>query len=616
MRAMTSVLLRLVGTIVFSVGVIFAAGVATGRGRPMCRQGAADLTHCDIWVRWLWDLGVRDLRILAPNLMLCIGVACVGLLMLAIGGSLTVQKLSASTSHGSARYASTAELRRFGYSEAACAWWIRLQVAMKLRSGYPHVNGVVLGQEDTAKLSMYLGPRGGPAFTVVKPAPLIIVREHHVAVEGPPGSGKDVSIAIPSLWYDYGRSVVVLDPKGDQHEATSGTRSAFSIVKKFAPTEPNSDHFNPLCVVPVGTPGEVTEAEQIANALLGVMKDEKDPSTFYSKSAQPLLTAAIVYALNHPKRGNGCSARGCNCPGFSPSLPGAFDILGSGGNQKDTIARISSGLPKSAEYLRKMLETMLEDKKVIPSMFTTCMNALDFCRYPAVRDALSGSDFVPSDLFSRDVPYSLYLVVPFKYADALRPLMRLMLNVLVSSHVAKRKFDTCYYLNEFPSIGAVPAIPRAAAEIRAYGVQFVLFWQSEGQVFATYGKDAGQTILDTCRARVLLGVSGRLAAENATALFGKTTIVKARETEAVSTKSFLERTNTKTRGEGEQARELMTPDEVRTLTPEKAMIFLPYVHPYLATRCVHYSQPRFKKALAIPPVKPYRAQPKESVHVC
>ena len=540
------------------------------------------------WANWAVAHGFRSDWILYPPFKVVVGCAACSVFAMLAGSSLSSQlgkPLEESTSHGSARFASTEELRRYGYSEALGSKWSLFLIWLRLRA-FPHINGVVLGQENTAQLEMYLGDRGGPAFRVKRSAPLIIVREHHVGVEGPPGSGKDVSIALPALWYDYNRSVVVLDPKGDQFATTSGARSALSVVKKFCPTEPDSARFNPLCVVPVGTPSEVTEVEQISNALLGVMKDEKDPSTFYSKSAQPLLSAAILYALH-------------NAPKGEKSLATAFDLLGGGGDPKEKVERISSGLPKSAKYLRDMLKTMKDDKKTIQSMFTTCLNALDFCKDPMVRHATSGSDFVPSDLFARDVPLSLYLVIPFKHADALRPLMRLILNVLIGSHTEKRKRDTCYYLNEFPSIGKVPAIVRAAAEIRAYGVQFALFWQSEGQLIDAY-KESSQTILDICRARVLLGVSGRMASENASALAGKTTIVRARETEAVSQKSFLDSTRTRTYGQGEQARELLSPDEVRTLSPDKALVILPYLHPYLATRCVSYAQPRFKRARSVP----------------
>lgn len=578
-----SFLLRMLGTLAFFAGSFGLFGATVGK---------------DVWTNTLWSRGVRAAWALEPIPLACVVLLVAAAVMMTVGAILDRKPPTKSESHGSARFATTEELRTFGYTEAAVGAWFRLLVSLGYRS-YPHIRGVVVGQENSAELEMFLGPRGSPAFRVKKSAPLIVVREHHVAVEGPPGSGKDVSIALPSLWYDHGRSVVVLDPKGNQYEKTAGARSAFSHVIRFAPTEKGSDKINPLCVIPVGTDAEVTEAEQISNALLGVMKDEKDPSTFYSKSAQPLLTAAILYALNKNT-------------GKDRSLPGAFDVLGRKGLAKDIVHTIAAGLPKSARYLADMLGTMAKDNKTLQSMFTTAMNALDFCRYPAVREALSGSDFVPSDLFTHQRPCSLYLVVPFKYADALKPLMRLMLNILVSSHVAKRNHDTCYYLNEFPSIGAVPAIPRAAAEIREYGVQFVLFWQSEGQIMATYGKDAGQTILDTCRARVILGVSGRLASENASAMIGKTTIVRQRATEAVSVKSFLERTRTHTKGEGEQARELLTPDEVRSLPPDKALIWLPYVRPYQAVRCVSYSQPRFKRALNIPAPAPYRARQEAS----
>ena len=570
MRAFVSGLCRVLGVPLFVVGTLATYGATVGK---------------DLWVEQLWKHGVRSFWILEPDPRLAICVLSAGVLLSIIGNLAYRKPLEESVSHGSARFATTEELRKFGYSEAAVDWWTRFKIGLALAT-YPHVNGVVLGQEDTAVLQMSLGKSGSPALKVKKSAPLVVVREHHVAIEGPPGSGKDVSIAIPALWYDVGRSVVVLDPKGNQYKRTARARGVHSVVRCFAPIDPDSDQFNLLCRIPVGTPYEISEVDQLSNALLSVAKDDKDPSTFYSTAAQPLLTAAIIYVLHNKKAA-------------AKTLPAAFDIINAPGEPKDIALRICAGLPKHASVLKDQLETLANDKRIIQSMFTTCTTKLNFCSLPTVRAAISGSDFVPSDLFDRDVPCSLYLVTPFKYADTLRPLMKAVLNILIGSHSEKRNFDTCYYLNEFPSLGPVPAIPRAAAEIREYGVQFAFFWQSEGQILATYGKEAGQAILDVCRARVMLGVTGRLAAENATAMIGKGTVVRERETTAVSKKNIFETTHTKTHGVGEQAREKMTPDEVRTIGPDKLLIWLPYLHAYVAKRCVSYSQPRFRKALSL-----------------
>lgn len=545
------------------------------------------------WIPMMLDLGVHARWLLTPtaeHAQLALGF---GALLFVLGLATDRKAPTVSTSHGSARFATSAELRRFGYSEASVQWWRTLGVRLGV-GRYPHVDGVVVCMESEARVELKLNHGTGQLARMVKDeAPLVIIREKHVAIEGPPGSGKDVCIAVPSLYHDR-RSVVVLDPKGNQYEKTAGARSVFSNIFRFAPTDPDSDRFNPLCVIPVGTPEEVGEAERISNALLGVLKDEKDASMFYSVAAQPLLTASILYVLH-------------NETGENRSLPGALRAMTGGDKPDEAVRHICSGLPQTASELRDSLSRLAQDKKTLQSMFTTATNALSFCRTKTVANAISGSDFVPSDLYLRDAPLSLYLVLPFKDADQLRPLMRLVLNVLVNGHALKRNRNTCYYLNEFPSIGAVPAIPRAAAEIREYGVQFALFWQSEGQVLATYGREAGQALLDICNVRVLIGVTGKQAAETASELAGKTTLVRARKTKAVSVRSAFERTETFTEGEGEQARELLTANEIRKIPPDKLVLILPGLDVYLGTVCVSYSQLRWKRAFNTPAPAPYRS---------
>lgn len=471
-----------------------------------------------------------------------------------------------STSHGSARFATTEEVRAKGHESS----------------------GVTLCMEDTAEVEPACGPDGRPGWSVIIAAAIIATKWFHVLVEGPTGGGKGESIVLPSLLRDVGRSYVVLDAKdGELYRQSAGYRSVYNHIRRFAPMERGSARFNPLLTIPVGDVNEVTEAERIANVLCGAVKDERDSSFFYSESAQPLLAAGILFVLH-------------NRTGIDRSLPGVSRLIGGTQAQKSVVDMICAGLPAVAGELKGALARLKDDGKTLTSAFTTCLNALKFCRMPLVAEAISGSDFEPSALSQGTAPLTLYLTFPFKYSDVLRPLARLMLNILLNHHQVERKFDTVYMLDEFASLGVIPALVRGIGEIRGFGVQLVLMVQSEADLYV-YGKEGARRLIDNCRVRVALSLAGQEAVEGASARLGKTTLIRPRQTRAVSEKSVFEKTTTNTVGEGEQARELMTADEVRSMNDATVLVDLPGLRTYAGKRLVRYSMPVLNQRSQIPP---------------
>lgn len=506
--------------------------------------------------------------ILQPPLWLAVTVLAAGVaaIVAASHGPLAASKLSESVSHGSARFATTAEVRALGHRS----------------------QGVVLCMEEEAVLEPSFAPNGKRGWAVTKQRPFIAVRDLHVLAEGPTGAGKGENLVLPTLLTDVFRSYVVLDPEGELFAQSAGFRSIYNHIHRFAPTEETTARFNPLLVVPLGTLREATVAERIANVLCSAAKDERDSSYFYSESAQPLLAAGILYALH-------------NLKGRDRSLPGVSRLIGGVGEQKDIVDRVCTSLPGYAVELRGTLQGMKNDKKTMISAFTTCLNALKFCRLPTVADAISGSDFEAKDLFTHASPVTIYLTFPFGDAQVLRSLGRLMFDVLLSQHRVERKHDSVYMLDEIPILGNVPALSRGIAEIRKFGVQLVLPVQSEAQLFAAYGKEGAETIIDNCRVRLTIGVSSQRSTEAASERLGKATIVRPRKTQAVSKKNIFETTVTNTTGEGEQARELLTADEVRAMPSSEILVDMPELRTYRGKRAVRYGMPELMRRSTLPP---------------
>jgi len=537
-----------------------AAFLATLIGLPLVLGGVLLLGASSLfptsWERVAERNGATQGWLIHPSPVFGGTVLAIGVIALALGAgqSSTYKFTESSTSHGSARYSTTDEVRAKGFG----------------------TRGIVLGMEDSAVVREVSGWGRKPHLVVDQAAPLIATSDYHVLIEGPPGAGKDVSIILPTLLTDVSRSYVTLDPKGKTYELTAGYRDPYTVIRRFAPCDSSTHRYNPLSEIAIGTDREAIDAEGIAEVLVGSAASEDKSSHIYLSSCATLLTAAILHKVNRraPEEW---------------TLPAVLELLTQVKQQEKIVDEICADAPASGRLAMNSLRLLASDKRMLQGAFTTALDVLKFCRMPAVARAISGSDFVASDLSQRERCMSLYLEFPFRDADILRPLARLVLNGLLNHHTDKRTHNTTYLLNELPSLGNIAAIPRGLAERREHGVQLGVFVQSESQLFSAYGKDAATTILDSCQARVTLGVTGQYAAENASKRLGKATIIRPRHTQATSKKSFFETTVTDTIGEGEQAREFMTPDEVRSMDGTDLLIDLPGLRTYRGKRAPHYA---------------------------
>lgn len=92
----------------------------------------------------------------------------------------------------------------------------------------------------------------------------------HIIVVAPTRSGKGVGLIIPTLLGGWKQSVVVNDIKSENWGITAGYRKKMGQkVIKFEPTsdDGSSARWNPLDEIPIGTPGEVSAAQNIANVI-------------------------------------------------------------------------------------------------------------------------------------------------------------------------------------------------------------------------------------------------------------------------------------------------------------------------------------------------------------
>ena len=92
----------------------------------------------------------------------------------------------------------------------------------------------------------------------------------HLAVIAPTRSGKGVGLIIPTLLGGWKASVIINDIKSENWGVTAGYRKRMGQAAiKFEPTaeDGSSARWNPLDEIPIGEPGEVSAAQNLAYIL-------------------------------------------------------------------------------------------------------------------------------------------------------------------------------------------------------------------------------------------------------------------------------------------------------------------------------------------------------------
>jgi type IV secretion system protein VirD4 len=127
--------------------------------------------------------------------------------------------------------------------------------------------GMILGQISKAQLSYkYDMEKQSVVLHLKQPARKVIQSGvYNTALSAPTRSGKGVSSVIPTC-VSYPGSMIILDFKGENFNLTSGFRSRFGKIYRWAPTGEVGHHFNPMMEI---RPGD--DAFSDANLLADIL---------------------------------------------------------------------------------------------------------------------------------------------------------------------------------------------------------------------------------------------------------------------------------------------------------------------------------------------------------
>jgi type IV secretion system protein VirD4 len=156
-----------------------------------------------------------------------------------------------------------------------------------------------------------------------------------------------------------------------------------------------------------------------------------------------------------------------------------------------------------------------------------------------------------------------------------------------------------FVLDEMSTVGHLDCIDDAIDKFRGYGVRLQIYLQGLGQLKKCFPQDQGQTALANTT-QVYFSANSLTEADLVSSRLGESTVVVDSGGRSYGSSSqWSESTQPSTGGGsnsgastnwGQQARKLLTPDEVLALPPRTAITFVPGMRPIRTTLLRYYEE--------------------------
>lgn len=447
--------------------------------------------------------------------------------------------------HGSARWANCKDIQAAGLIPPARTFF-----------------QILTGKNNTAGAGVYVGgwvDNKGRQHYLRHNGP------EHVLCYAPTRSGKGVGLIIPTL-LSWEHSAVITDLKGELWALTSGWRQKYAKNKvlRFEPASVNGGVcWNPLDEIRLGTENEVGDVQNLVTLL--VDPEGKGLESHWQKTSQALLVGVILHAL-YKAKANGTMA---SLPSVDAMLVDPTRDIAKLWVEMTTFSHLNGqNNPIVNASARDMMDRPEEEAG---SVLSTAKSFLALYRDPVVANNVSRSEFKIKDLMHDDNAVSLYIVTQPTDKARLRPLVRIMVNMVVRMLADKMDFNNgrpvinykhrlLMMLDEFPSLGKLEIMQESLAFLAGYGIKCYLICQDINQLKSRetgYGHD--ESITSNCHIQNAFPPNRVETAEHLSKLTGQTTVVKEHlTTSGRRTSALLSQVS---RTIQEVQRSLLTPDE-------------------------------------------------------
>lgn len=570
--------------IAFAAGNLYASNLASLPGEPITNLATAAVT--------LPGFVAKGGGFTGEPAGICVGVLLVCAVWIAWSCRLMAKGTRNGEEHGSARWATRAEMRAFGDAKAPD-------------------NNIILAKN--ARLALDRG-----RFD------LKTDRNHNVVVVGGSGSGKTRYYVKPNLM-QLNSSYFVTDPKGTLiGEMGHMFAEAGYEIRSFNTIDfAESNRYNPLRYVR-SEADVLTFVECLIKNTAGDKDHAGDP--FWENAERLLYTALVSYLLAH-------------CPEEDRNLPGLLVLLGLAEAKEEDesymspldilFAELETGkkLVKTGEAAEEDFESRAfssgaggftwvrtgepmppEDDfslsnykafktaagKTLKSIIISCNVRLKPLSIKEVSKLLERDEMGLDELGEEGKRTVVFASMPdtnstfdFLFAILMWQTLDVLCNVALRRHAGHLPTHVHFILDEFANIGHVPDFERTIAVVRSRNISCSIILQSLAQLKSRY-KDDAQTIQDCCDTTLFLGGKSGETNKEISEAVGKQT---------VSTITFNDSrgsNSSRTRNHNRQERDLIQPSEVGRLPRDEAIVLITGAFPFKDKKYPLERHPRYR----------------------
>ena len=570
--------------VAFAAGNLYVSNLASLPGEPITNLATAAVT--------LPGFVAKGGGFTGEPAGICAGVLLVCAVWIAWSYRLMAKGARNGEEHGSARWATRAEMRAFGDAKAPD-------------------NNIILTKG--ARLALDRG-----RFD------LKTDRNHNVVVVGGSGSGKTRYYVKPNLM-QLNSSYFVTDPKGTLIGETGHLfAEAGYEIRSFNTIDfAESNRYNPLRYVR-SEADVLTFVECLIKNTTGDKDHAGDP--FWENAERLLYTALVSYLLAH-------------CPEEDRNLPGLLVLLGLAEAKEEDesymspldilFAELETGkkLVKTGEAAEEDFESRAfssgaggfswvrtgepvppEDDfslsnykafktaagKTLKSIIISCNVRLKPLSIKEVSKLLERDEMGLDKLGEEGKRTVVFASMPdtnstfdFLFAILMWQTLDVLCNVALRRHAGHLPTHVHFILDEFANIGHVPDFERTIAVVRSRNISCSIILQSLAQLKSRY-KDDAQTIQDCCDTTLFLGGKSGETNKEISEAVGKQT---------VSTITFNDSrgsSSSRTRNYNRQERDLIQPSEVGRLPRDEAIVLITGAFPFKDKKYPLERHPRYR----------------------
>jgi type IV secretion system protein VirD4 len=426
-------------------------------------------------------------------------------------------------SHGTSRWARTAELRTY------------------LKRDGP---GLILG-------------RAKDGILTLPPDPTLPYNQN-VTVLGSSGSKKTRSFVQPNLLQEAAHakaSLVCVDPKGENYRRSAHLlrQAGYEVRLLNFEAMDRSDRWNPLDAVTATIDAADLAVNIVANTINPNRPSGGDP--FWDQAEQSFITALILYVVQHR-------------PLVERHMASVLE-LGSELHPKN-IDYLFLALDKDAPARRFYRTFLRADEKVRAGVVAGIGSRLQLWNIPEITALTATSDFALADLGRRKL--ALFLVVPDSkttYAPILALFWQQTFQVLyrlADQHGGSLTVPVRCVMDEIANCGYIPDYAQKKSTMRSRRISTEEIWQSLGQMKNRYPQTWSELLANSDHLMVL-GVNDLDTAQYISQLTGTTTIsVEGTGSTEGTTGGSSSASRTYL------GRPVITPDECRRLPTTEALL--------------------------------------------